>query len=369
MSVHKPKGSRFWQYDFQSGGNRFLGSTKRTTRREAEKVEDRKRDEAKALTQQLRAAEANLTFHHCSQRYWLEVGVHHKNADTTLTNIKRLEGYLGKDKMLSTIKSDDVTKLVAWRRGHHVKGKKNLPLVSAATVNRSTVQLLQAIFTRARKHWGASFGQEPVWGNHRLKEPQERIRELSDTEADAIEDNTRPDYVPFFSFVGATGMRLNECILKWSEVNWSAKTISKSGKGERAIIVPITDEVRDILLPLRGHHPEMVFTYVASRTRKPQGLVKGRRYPVTYSGVKSAWKAIRESAGLPDFRFHDFRHDVGTKLLRETGNLKLVQKALNHADIKTTTKYAHVLNAEVADAMSRVQKSRRKSRNRLKEVV
>jgi site-specific recombinase XerD len=65
---------------------------------------------------------------------------------------------------------------------------------------------------------------------------------------------------------------------------------------------------------------------------------------------------------VTDFRFHDFRHDFATKLLRETRNLKLVQRALNHADIKTTTKYAHVLDDEVAAGLDAMQKSRRKSR-------
>jgi len=46
----------------------------------------------------------------------------------------------------------------------------------------------------------------------------------------------------------------------------------------------------------------------------------------------------------------------------ETGNLKLVQKALNHADLKTTLRYAHVLDSEIADAMERVTESRRNSR-------
>ena len=128
------------------------------------------------------------------------------------------------------------------------------------------------------------------------------------------------------------------------------------------VSVPITDTIREILWPLLGHHPEMVFTYIAKRTRKAQKLVKGQRYPVTYSGIKSAWKRIRASAAVTDFRFHDFRHDFATKLLRETRNLKLVQQALNHADIKTTTKYAHVLDDEVAAGLDAMQKSRRKSR-------
>ncbi len=39
-----------------------------------------------------------------------------------------------------------------------------------------------------------------------------------------------------------------------------------------------------------------------------------------------------------------------------------MQRALNHADLKTTTRYAHVLDHEVAEAMERVAaKSPKKS--------
>jgi integrase len=76
----------------------------------------------------------------------------------------------------------------------------------------------------------------------------------------------------------------------------------------------------------------------------------------------SAWKRLRKTAGVVGFRFHDFRHDFGTRLLRETGNLKLVQKALNHSDIKSTLRYAHVLDSELVEAPERFAKSRKKSR-------
>jgi integrase len=109
-----------------------------------------------------------------------------------------------------------------------------------------------------------------------------------------------------------------------------------------------------------------VFTYVACRTR--DGHVKGQRYPLTLSGTKTRWRRTRKAAGLSDFRFHDFRHDFGTKLLRETGNLKLVQRALNHADIKTTARYAHVLDEEVAAGVERVAKSRTLSRTMSRKV-
>jgi integrase len=132
------------------------------------------------------------------------------------------------------------------------------------------------------------------------------------------------------------------------------------------VTVPITPTIRNIIWPLQGHHPEFVFTYVTKSTR--DGHSKGARCPLTYRGVGSMWRRLRKRAGVTGFRFHDFRHDFGTKLLRETGNLKLVQRALNHADLKTTSRYAHVLDDEVADAMERVSESLKKSQTRLRDA-
>jgi len=147
---------------------------------------------------------------------------------------------------------------------------------------------------------------------------------------------------------------------------WQAPQIRKRGKGGKLVTVPITSTIREILWPLQAHHPERVFTYMAQRTRN--GRVKGQRYPLTYSGVKIAWRRLRKRAGVVGFRFHDFRHDLGTKVLRESGNLKLVQRMLNHADLKTTSRYAHVLDHEVAEAMERISKSPNKSPSTIRKV-
>jgi integrase len=150
-------------------------------------------------------------------------------------------------------------------------------------------------------------------------------------------------------------------------VNWDAGRIQKKGKGGKLVSVPITSDIREILWPLRADHPEHVFTYVAVRTRG--GRVRGQRYPISYSGAKIAWRRLRKRSGVVGFRFHDFRHDLATKLLRETGNLKLVQRALNHADLKTTTRYAHVLDTEVAEARERLAESRNQSRSAKPKVA
>lgn len=374
MSVYRPKGSPFYHFDFWHRGSRFHGSTGTANKREAEGIERLERDKAKLAAIESGKAAVSLKIDHVADRYWLEVGQHHVGADTTERDLARLIEYFGPHKLLSDVRDDDVTKLVAWRRGHRVKDHRKarpkdappLPFVSNATVNRSTTEVLKKLFTRA-KAWGVRFDAEPDWKKHWLKEPKERVRELRGDEGDRLDAATRDDYRPIMDFANASGLRLNECILRWDEVNWDARLIVKDGKGDNRVTVPITSVIREILWPLRGQHDVFVFTYVAKRTRG--GRVKGSRYPVTYNGLKTQWKRSRKRSGVKDFRFHDKRHDFATKLLRDTGNLKLVQKALNHAKIETTLKYAHVMQDEVSAAVERVQKSRRKSRKTLRKAV
>jgi integrase len=372
VSVFPKKGSPYFHYDFQIKRHRFHGSTGVTSKREAEKFERLEKAKARKELERVNKAEVSLRIDDVADRFWLEVGQHHVGADTTERDLARLIGYFGPDKLLTDIQDDDVTKLVAWRRAHcrtvhrkkpTPKNAAPTPLIAPATVNRSTTEVLKKLFTRA-KAWGVRFENEPKWNRHSLEEPEERVRELKSNELESLDAAARDDYEPIMDFADASGVRLKECLLRWSEVDFGAKQIVKSGKGGRRIVVRITPLIHSILWPLQGQHPEFVFTYIARRNRKPQGLVKGKRYPVTYSGLKSEWKAHRARSGISDFRFHDKRHDFATKLLRESRNLKLVQTALNHRNIKTTLKYAHVLDDEIAGAVQAMQEKREKSRNK-----
>jgi integrase len=367
MSLYRKRRSPFWQFDFWFRGYRFHGSTKCTTRREAEKVEAAERERAKLLVAQTEQARTSLRIDDVAGRYWTEHAQHLAGASNAWPLLGLLVDYFGKDKLVTEITDDDVARLVAWRRGHR-KGRdipnENIPSLSPFTVNHTTTTL-RKLFTRC-KLWGVRFAHEPKWSKHLLKVPAERVRELSDDEADKLDAVVRTDYAPFFAFARASGLRLAECLLRWSEVDWSARQIVKLGKGGKRVTVPITSEIRALLWPLRGHHPIYVFTYICEHAE--HGRVKGEHYPVTRRGVQTYWSRLRKAAGVVGFRLHDFRHDFATKLLRESGNLRLVQRALNHASIKTTTRYAHVLDSEVADAMERVAKSRAMSRTRLKVV-
>lgn len=302
---------------------------------------------------------------------------HFAEADATMTNLARLVEYFGKATPLTDIDHVKATQMVAWRRGQRVsrRGKRTkaqeeaLPLVSNATVNRSTTAVLRQLFNFAKSE-GARFDHEPKWKGLFLPEPEERVRELQDEELAAINAAMRDDYAPFIAFALSTGLRFREIVtLRWSEVNFGTKQIVRLGKGGRRVVVEITSTVRKIIFPLQGQHPEFVFSYVAMYGNKRLGRVRGQRYPLTINGAKTAWHRLRSNAGLKDFRFHDFRHDFATKVLRESGgNFKLAQKALNHGDIKSTLRYAHVLREDVAEVMERVAVSRLNSRATIRKV-
>jgi integrase len=388
MSVYRPKNSPYYQFDFQVGGTRFHGTTGRTNRRDAEGVEKDHKEKAKAAAKAAKASGGGLlTLDTAAARYWKEVGEHHVRAKSTWTDLGRLVDYFGPAKLLAEVTDDDVAKLVQWRRSQRKWARETLAdgtpvaLLSSATVNRSTTEVLKKLFTRARRTWKYSFPLEPDWKSHRLAEPKERVRELRKDESAALDLATRVDYGPIFSFIRATGMRVDECILRWSEVNWETGWVETVGKGGHTVRTAITSHVRAILDAERGNNDEWVFTFVAQRTRPyiHRGAkmlrIRGQRYPITYSGLHSQWRRLRDKSGVVDFRMHDFRHDLATKLLRKSRNLKIVQKALSHQDIKTTSRYAHVLDEDVSSAMEELstsqasdKKSRKKSRSHKKGV-
>lgn len=362
MSVYKLKNSPYYQYDFRVNGRRFFGSTKTRNQREAKAIERELKDKAVEESKRLRATgRAPLTFDLAVGRFWLEKGQNRKNPQRYFRTLEILVDYFGKDKRLDEIDDEAVSQLVRYklaqpRWGKQVLKHTKVTTLKNGTVNRETLVPLKSLMRRARLVWKYDLPNEPNWKEHWLKEPQERVRELTNSELTALEESSRPDYRRWYKFIRLSGRRFSETIIRWLDVNWDANEITTMGKGDRYVWTPITPSIRAILEECRGDHPEFVFTYVARRTR--DGRIKGKRYPLTYAGAQSEWRRHRKRSKVANLRLHDHRHDTATKLLRQTKNIKLVQRALNHADLKTTSKYAHVMDDEVAEALKNNAHSR-----------
>jgi integrase len=353
MAVYRRKNQDTFSYDFWLEGRRFTGGTGETTRRDAERFEQRQREEAReTLKLHAKAKHGPMTFNVAAARYWEEVGQHHAGeaSTNTLWSLVWLEQALGSDRLLTAIDNNLVAGIVARRRGE--KRRKTDRLISNATVNRSVTEPLRKVLTRAAKVWKQPVG-EIAWKEHMLKEPKERVRELRTDEEVTLWERLRPDYHPVVRFSILTGARLKECVgLRWEDIDWGGRLIWVTGKGDKRASIPMPPAVRDLLWPLQGHHPESVFTYVAVRELPKRAIKKGERYPLTYQGLKTAFRRDVKSA-IENYRFHDNRHTAATRVLRATGNMRIVKEMLRHEDISTTLKYAHVTMDDLLAGMEK----------------
>ncbi|PZR88395.1 MAG: hypothetical protein DI537_23955 [Stutzerimonas stutzeri] len=362
MAVYKPKDRDTYTYEFQLGGARFRGSTGETSKRKAQEFERRAKDQAKRdaeLAERARAAfkgQAPMTVSLATARWWNEVGQHHTNSETSWSNLERIVAWFGGDRRLDDITDPDISEWVAARRGETIKGRKTLkdgspaPLVKNSTVNRSTIEALRKIYEHARRAWKIRIDTAPDWPAHKLPEAGEQHAELRADDQDKIIPALGDGYRDAVMFALASGLRLENCILRWDQVDWEGGRLKVIQKGRRPHTVPLSREMRAILSACKGRDETWVFMFPLRRRSKTRRVL-GVLYPVTYFGLQIQWRRVAADLGV-DLTFHGLRHTAGTRITRTTGNLKLAQKLLGHASLTTTAAfYAHATEDDLRKAM------------------
>ncbi len=74
--------------------------------------------------------------------------------------------------------------------------------------------------------------------------------------------------------------------------------------------------------------------------------------PVSPRYVRAMVKRYARKAGITKgIHPHFLRHSFATGFLRETHNIRLVQKALGHANLATTQVYTHIVDEELEEAL------------------
>ena len=143
------------------------------------------------------------------------------------------------------------------------------------------------------------------------------------------------------------GFRVGEiCALELRDVRWREHEIHFTGKGAKEAVATIDDQTQALLERWKAERRR----YAAGQPwlfTTLDGDPVGRRY---------VWAMLRRysrRAGIRPVNPHMLRHTFATDLLREGFNLREVQTACRHADIRTTTIYTHVHDAELAEKMRR----------------
>lgn len=143
-----------------------------------------------------------------------------------------------------------------------------------------------------------------------------------------------------------TGLRVGEAVaLKWEHVDFrTRRLIVREGKGAKDRVVYFDEEVREAITEWRARAPENPFVF---------STLKGG--PMTTTYARHFVKRAAQKAGIAEWERvspHTFRHTCATELLRETGNLRLVQVALGHSSVSTTQRYTHIAAVDLERAMS-----------------
>src|SRR5258708_3758327 len=118
MSLYKRKGSPYWWYEFECGGERVRGSTGCTAKREALPVEREAREEAKESAKLIGivgSPTVSLRMEDVGLRYWEEKKKDLAKAENVHRDVVRLVEFFGISKLITDITDDDVRRLAARR--------------------------------------------------------------------------------------------------------------------------------------------------------------------------------------------------------------------------------------------------------------
>lgn len=141
----------------------------------------------------------------------------------------------------------------------------------------------------------------------------------------------------FIKILIFTGFRRGELYkLKWNDIDFDKNFVTlRSPKNNKTTTIPINKNAVDVFKSL-PRTSDFVFP---GRGGNERGHFKG------------AWLRIRKAAGIPDdFRLHDLRHNFASALVSEGVPILTVSKLLNHRDVSTTRRYAHLSDEALREA-------------------
>lgn len=332
MKPFKRLNSPFWQYDFMLNGRRYAGSTKLTSKRDADAYIARIRADALMPPRTRKPITLDTA-----------AGLYSDHAEllpswpTVRPILAALNSGVGKGFLLTEIGQDDLRRYFAGRRA----GREN------SSVNRE-IDIARAMWRMAETN-RFDVGEMPDWKALRLKVPDKAPRELSEAEEAALFMHLRADLRDATDFALKSGWRKAEVLgLLWSAVDLKRREATTLIKGGDTVKRPLNSALC-ILIANQPRVGPFVWTYICQQSREKRR--KGQRYPLTATALRKGWAAALEAAGIESFRFHDLRHTRGTRIVRNTGSLAAAKKALAHRSLTTTLRYAHVLDDDLRDAL------------------
>lgn len=145
----------------------------------------------------------------------------------------------------------------------------------------------------------------------------------------------------------STGARLNEALsARWEHINLEHRVWripASNSKSKRVRLIPLNDSAMEVL---NGLDTEVTYEHLFVNKQRSEKLGKEARYTT----ITKVWDRIRNEAGIPHFRIHDSRHLFCSWLVSSGVPIYTVMSLAGHADVKTTSRYAHLSTKALQDA-------------------
>jgi integrase len=283
---------------------------------------------------------------------------------------------LGADADVEAIETGDVIDAVQARRDEMAANaardaagrKRPSKTISPTTVNRDIIEHLRPVLRYAKKVWGRRVNMPEIdWAEARLKETHRAVREEYDQgEIDAWMASLTPVEMVFLDVLMTYGPRYGEMFFAPAAVEADDPTNARLRIGAykgRSGWRPWRKAGGEHVVPLVTHHA-VLLREMAARAHaagletiwfdvEPVDGGPPQLYEIGYHQMYARLRTAAKRAGLrPGRLIHGTRHHAGTQTLRATGNLRLAQKLLGHANIATTQRYAHATEDDLRGALT-----------------
>ncbi len=231
------------------------------------------------------------------------------------------------------------------------------------TVNRHLTTLKHFARKVREWHWMRDDVAGAIRGVRLLREPPGRVRYLTPDEEGKLFEAMPAELRVLALAADLSGMRRSEiAMLRWSNVDLAHRVITLTKtKSNRVRRIPLHDALAVLLEALPGPRTPEAWVFTLPTAPSNHTRVKRSEEDRRREYVTKTFREAADAAKIADIRFHDLRHDFATRLRRAGAGIDAIAKLLGHSTLAMATRYAHLDDPTLREAVRAVAPPRERS--------
>jgi len=342
MGIHKR--GKYWYAQFQIEGKVYLQSTKTTNKNQALAFERKLRNEV--YSREYLGDKEPISLYEALDAFF-RTKQDTKNYRCLLSNIRTVKTYFDEGEMFHVIGTPEIERFVQQRKD---EGRKSQTIHHSLHVIRGAWKHAKKLGYRTVDIDWPVLRKDPCRKLYLSKAQEKRLlEELHPNKVFGEMDSQNPlfwceekrqarqDNYDFVITLLDLGCRYMEAAtLEKTKIDLTNRTIELyRSKVENHSILYMTDRLYEVFKRRLSTDNQSKYVFTNKRG--------GHRNHAT-TGIRKAMNR----AGLEEFRIHDLRHSLASKLVQNGMTLQEVSEILGHSNISMTMRYAHLESNDTA---------------------